>query len=369
MAEEKRSSVKVIIGGIIIILLAGGSYFYLHTVKEQSAKNEASERNKEAAAGVPIRVAQVKPSVGERKMIIPGEVKAFSSVTVYAKISGYLKKITVDKGDDVRQGQLIATIESPETDQNYFAAEADAKNKRTIANRTETLNKKGVISDQEAQQASSDAAAAEASLAALAQLRSYQTIRAPFSGKVTARYADVGSLVQSAASSQPGALPVVTISDVTKLRIYIYLDQKDALYIKEGDSVSIRLPESPDINIPATITRYTGEIDSKTRTLLAEIDLDNRKNLILPGSFVQVALKIKARPFLQIPSDALIMKGPQAFVAVVDEKGILHFKPIDIADNDGRTIQLSTGLEAGETVALGVGDALKEGDKVQVIKK
>jgi membrane fusion protein (multidrug efflux system) len=366
---EKRSPVKVIIGGIIIILIAGGTYFYLQISKENAAKNEANERLKEAAAGVPIHVAQVMPSVGERKMIIPGEVKAFASVTVYAKISGYLKKITVDKGDDVREGQLLATLESPETDQNYFAAEADAKNKRNIATRTEGLHQKGVISDQEAQQATSDAAAAEASLAALAQLRSYETIKAPLSGKVTARYADPGSLVQSAANSQPGALPIVTISDVSKLRIYIYLDQKDALYIKEGDSVSIRLPEQPDINIPATITRYTGEIDSKTRTLMAEIDLDNRKNTMLPGSFVQVAVKIKARPFLQIPSDALVMKGSQAFVAVVDANGILHFKPIDVADNDGRIIQLAGGLQAGETVALGVGDALKEGDKVQVIKK
>ena len=367
MTEEKKSSGKVLISGIIVIVLAGGAYLFLNNAKQQSAKTEADIRSKEAAAGVPIRVAQVGPSIGERKMIIPGEVKAFSSVTVYAKISGYLKKITVDKGDNVREGQLIATIESPETDQNYFAAEADAKNKRSIATRTETLHQKGVISEQETQQATSDAASAEAALASLAQLRSYETIRAPFSGKITARYADPGSLVQSAASSQPGALPVVTISDVTKLRIYIYLDQKDALYIREGDSVSIRLPESPDINIPATITRYTGEIDSKTRTLLAEIDLDNKKNLILPGSFVQVALRIKARPFLQIPSDALIMKGAQAFVATVDTEGILHFKPIDIADNDGRVIQLASGLEAGETVALGVGDALKEGDKVQVI--
>ncbi len=366
---EKKSFAKILIGGIIVVLIAGGGYFLLRSSKEHAVETDSRERVKEAAEGTPVHVGQVIPAGSERTIVIPGEVRSFTSVTLYAKISGYLKKITVDKGDDVREGQVLATIESPETDQNYIAAESEAKNKRSIANRTEQLFKKGVISEQEVQQATSDAATAEASLAAIAQLRSYETIRAPFSGKVTARYADPGSLVQSAASSQPGALPVVTVSDVTKLRIYIYLDQRDASFIKEGDSVSIRLPERPNVNIPATITRYTGEIDQRTRTLLAEIDLVNKNNFLLPGSFVQVSVKLKAQPFLQIPSDALIMKGPVPYVAVVDAQNTAHFKKIDIADNDGRRIQLAGGLEPNETVILGAGDALKEGDKVQVVKK
>jgi RND family efflux transporter MFP subunit len=282
-------------------------------------------------------------------------------------VSGYLKKISVDKGDYVKEGQSIALIESPETDKSYLAAEATAKNKRSISDRDQGLLKQGLISPQDANQAGSDADAAEATLASIAEQRNYETIRAPFSGRVTARFADPGALVQSAINSQTSALPLVTISQENRLRIYIYLDQKDASFVREGDSVQIRLLERPSTKIFATITRYTGEIDPKTRTLLAEIDLDNKDNIILPGSFVQVALKIKAQPLLAMPSDALIVKQNNYFAATVDNGGILHFHKIEIADNDGKVCQIISGVSAGDKLALGVGDALKDGDKVRVI--
>jgi RND family efflux transporter MFP subunit len=352
MAEKntnKQGSGKFFIGGILLIVIAAGFYFYLAHAKESNANADSKERSKEAAQGIVVRTALVTPSTPERILTIPGEVRPYTSVTLYAKISGYLKKINADKGDNVREGQVIATIESPETDRLYQASEASAKNLRSIAKRNQDLLAKALISPQDAEQAIANADAAEETLKSLAAQRAYETMKAPFSGKITARFADAGSLVQSTSNS----VPIVTISDVNKLRIYIYLDQKDASFIKEGDSVSIRLLERPDINIKAAITRYTGEIDSRSRTLLAEIDLDNKNNIILPGSFVQVSLKIKARPLLQMPSDALIIKGKDYFAAVVD---------------DGKTIQIVSGLTAGDQIGLGIGDALKDGDKVQVTK-
>lgn len=371
IAEQptKRSFGKLLIGGILLVVIAGVLYFLLSAAKDSRTKADSDSRSKEAIVGTQVRVSPVMSSASDRTIAIAGEVRAFTSVTLYAKISGYLKRITVDKGDNVKEGQLLATIESPETDRSYQAAESDAKNKRSISKRSQLLLQQGLISPQEAEQASSNADMAEANLSALAQQRSYELIKAPFSGRVTARFADPGALVQSAANSQSSALPIVTISQTNKLRIYIYLDQRDAVFIKEGDSVSIRLPERPNINILATITRYTGEIDSKTRTLLAEIDLDNKKDLILPGSFVQVALKIKAQPFMTIPSNALIVRGKEFAVAVVDASNTLRMKKIEIADNDGRIVQVVSGLSLGDQVILSVSDALKEGDKVQVIKE
>lgn len=366
MIEEKQTKPrynKFFIWGVLIVLLTIGAYLYFNITKGHAIHDDAAERSKEAAAGVWVRVAEVTPSAPQYKITIPGEVRSFTEVTLYAKISGYLKKINVDKGDNVRQGQLIATIESPETDRQYQASEASAKNFRNIANRNQELLKQALISPQDAEQAVSNADAAEATLASLAQLRTYETIKAPFSGRVTARFADAGSLVQSTSNS----VPIATISEVNRLRIYIYLDQKDAGNIKEGDSVHIHLLERPDLNIPARITRYTGEIDPKSRTLLAEIDLDNKNNLILPGSFVQVVINVKAHPYLQIPSEALIIKGKDYLAAVVDSLGILRFRKIEIADNDGKVIRIASGLGAGERIALGIGDALKDGDKIQVI--
>ncbi len=365
----KRSSGKLVIGGILLVVIFGVLYFLLNAAKDNRTKADLDSRSKDASAGTQVRVSPVMSSASERTITIAGEVRAFTSVTLYAKISGYLKRISVDKGDNVKEGQLLATIESPETDRSYQATESDAKNKRSISKRSQVLLQQGLISPQEAEQASSNADMAEANLAALAQQRSYESIKAPFSGKVTARFADPGALVQSAVNSQSSALPIVTISQTNRLRIYIYLDQRDAVFIKEGDSVSIRLPERPTVNIKATITRYTGEIDSKTRTLLAEIDLDNKNELILPGSYVQVALKIKAQPYMTIPSNALIVRGKEFAVAVADATNTLRMKKIEIADNDGKVVQVISGLNLGDQVILSVSDALKEGDKVQVIKE
>ena len=366
MIEEKKikqKSNKFFLAGVILVILAGGAYILMSMSKGHATHDDAALRAKEAAAGVPIRVAEVTPSEPEHFLTIPGEVRPYTTVTLYAKISGYLKKINVDKGDNVREGQFIATLESPETDRIYQATEADAKNKRSIAKRDEELLKQGLIAPQDAEQAVANADAAEATLASLGQQRAYEIIKAPFSGKITARFADAGALVQSTSNS----VPIVTVSQVDRLRIYVYLDQKDATFIREGDSVHIRLLERPGVSIPARVTRYTGEIDQRSRTLLAEIDLDNKNNLILPGSFVQCSIKLAARPYLQMPAEALIIKGKDYFAAVIDTSGILHFHKIEIADNDGKVIQIASGLSAGDKIALGVGDALKEGDKVQLI--
>lgn len=370
MTEGKIStgrSTGFFIGGLVVLMIVIGAFFLFKSGRDETLRSDANERAKQISEGTPVNVGMVIPSSAERTITIPGEVRPFASVTLYAKVSGYLKKIVVDKGDMVKEGQLIASIESPETDRAIQAAEATAKNKRSIANRDQELLKKGLFSQQDAEQAMADADAAEANLQALHEQRNYQTIRAPFSGRVTARFADAGALVQSATSSQTSALPIVTVSQEGKLRIYIYLDQRDATFIREGDSVHIRLLERPGVDIPATITRYTGEIDPKTRTLLAEIDIDNKNDLILPGSFVQVSVRIKAHPLLQMPSSALIVKGPLYYAAVVDDGGILHFKQIQIADNDGKMCQIVSGLSGGERLALGVGDALKDGDKVKAI--
>ena len=367
MIEEKntkRKSGKFFMWGVLAVVLVAGAYLYMSISKGHATHEDAALRSKEAAVGARVRVAEVSPSASQYLLTIPGEVRPYTSVTLYAKISGYLKKINVDKGDNVREGQVVATIESPETDRLYQASEASAKNLRSIAKRSEDLLAKALISPQDAEQAVANADAAENALKSLAEQRAYEIITAPFSGKVTARYADAGALVQSTSNS----VPIVTISEVNRLRIYIYLDQKDATFIREGDSVHIRLLERPDASIPARITRYTGEIDQHSRTLLAEIDLDNKNNLILPGSFAQVVIKVKARPYLQIPADALIIKGKDYYAAVVDSTGILRFRKIEIADNDGKVIQVASGLAAEETIALGIGDALKDGDKVQIIR-
>src|SRR5207253_3116298 len=147
------------------------------------------------------------------------------------------------------------------------------KNKRLDAERARTLVKRDMIAQQDADQAETDAEVAEANVKALATMKAYEVIRAPFAGTVTARYADPGALLQNAANSQTSALPLVTISQTERLRVYAYLDQRDAPFVHVGDGADVRLLERPGVALPGRVSRLSSELDPKTRMMLIEIDL------------------------------------------------------------------------------------------------
>ncbi len=273
----------------------------------------------------------------------------------------------VDKGDVVEKGQLLAVIEAPETTQDYRGAVADAKNKRAVADRPQPLLDKKLISQQEADAAFADADMAEARVQSLGAVAGYQEIRAPFSGMVTARFVDPGALVQSAMTSQTGALPLFTLSRVNQLRVYVYLDQKDAPFIHRGLPVKIFVQERPEVQVDGKITRFSGELDPKTRMLLAEVDVDNKDNVLVAGSFVQVALTVQAASYLQMPVEALVLRQGKDSAAVVTSSNTVTYRPVTIADNDGDNVKVLAGLNKGEMVALNVGNSLDEGARIQPI--
>jgi membrane fusion protein (multidrug efflux system) len=260
-------------------------------------------------------------------------------------------------------------IESPETDKQYQASVADAHNKELIANRAATLVKKEMISQQDADQAAADSAVSKANLEQIGTLKSYEELRAPFSGTITARYADPGALIQNAAASQTSALPLVEVSETSRLRIYIYVDQAHASFVRTGDAVTILDQAQVGFKLPARVTRTSGEIDPKTRTLLVEIDVDNPHNRILAGSFVQAELKLQTPRYVEVPSDALIVRGNQTVVAVITPENTVKFTQVVVVDQTGESARLLTGLEEGERVARNLGERVPEGGKVQVTQK
>jgi RND family efflux transporter MFP subunit len=298
---------------------------------------------------------------------VTGEARPFATVTLYAKVSGYLKQILVDKGDRVNAGQVLAVIESPELDRQYESAVVDAQDKRRDADREKILVEKNLVSQQDADHADAAARESEANAQALKTQKEYEVLRAPFPGTVTARFADPGALVQSAANSQTTALPLVTLSQTDKLRIYVYLDQKNAAFVRVGNRAEISDASRPDVRLAASITRISGELDTKTRTLLAELDVDNRQGTLLAGSFVLVGLKLRTAPAVEIPSEALLMKGEQALVAVVESGNRVMFRPVVVADSDGQAVRLSSGLLDGEQVVLNPGFGISDNDQVQPI--
>jgi len=287
MSIEKRTK-WVYIVGVVGVIAAILGVVLIATSRKAAADREGKERTDEVAKGPRVRVARAQMSPPVRKLELQGEARPFAQATLYAKVSGYLKEMRVDKGDVVKPNQIIAVIEAPEIDRQYEAAQADANYKKANARRAAELAKPGVVSVAEAETQVGVAQVAAAQVATLAQQKSYEVLRAPFAGTVTARYADPGALVQAATGAQTGALPVVTISTPERLRVYVYVPQRDAGYVKVGDKTEVTMPDRGDIRIEGRVARRSSELDPKTRMMLVEIDLDNRDGKIVAGSFVTV---------------------------------------------------------------------------------
>jgi RND family efflux transporter MFP subunit len=348
-----------LLGGAVVLLVIIISWKYY------SFKQEEAARAREIEAGPSVRVAKVTRSPGDHKVNVIGETRPYQTATLYAKVSGYLKSIEVDKGDVVKKGQVLGVIESPETDQAYESALADAKNKNAIARRINTLKAKGLVSEQEADQARSDADMSTARLHSQETEKGYETIRAPFDGTITARFADPGALVQNAATSQTSALPLVTISEIKRLRVDVFIDQREASFVETEAPVEITMSERPGQKILGTVNRISDELDPRTKMMLTEIDIPNSDRSLVAGSFVQVSLRIKSPPYLEVPVESMVLKGDKTYLTMVTPDNHLNYRQVEVIDNDGKELRLLAGVTPGELVALNVGDTIAEGGKVR----
>ena len=364
---QRRGSAWLYLAGVVVVLVASVLACLLFTRQRTHVQAATQQLTTEGQKGPSVQIATAHKVAGSDTLRLIGEARPFQSAIVYAKVSGYMRSISVDKGDSVHANQVMAVIDSPEIDKQYQAAVADAHNKELIANRAATLVKKEMISQQDADQSAADAAVSKANLEQIGELKSYEELRAPFSGTVTARYSDPGALIQNAATSQTSALPLVEISETTRLRIYVYVDQAHAPFVRKGDAVTILDQANPGLKLEARVTRTSGEIDPKTRTLLVENDVDNPHNRILAGSFVQVEVKIQTPRYVEIPADALIVRAGQTFVAVITPDNTVKFTQVAVAEQTGESARLLTGLNEGERVARSLGERVPEGAKIQPV--
>ena len=302
---------------------------------------------------------------GTRVLKLPGDVRPFRQVTLYAKVSGYLRAINVDKGDRVATGQVLGVVESPETDSQEKSIAASRSDKASVASRYQALVGTGVVSQQDMDKANTDLQTASADLARVQALKGYETIRAPFAGVVTARYVDAGALLAAATGSTSNVQPLVDVADIRTVRIYVYIGQTEAPYVRQGDVVHITPQERGDLNVEARVTRISRALEPHTRTMLAEIDLANSKDLFFPGVFVDVTMSIKLPASIVIPADAVILREGVQQVAVV-ENSTLHFRTVRVGDNDGHLVRVYHGLAAGDVVGLHVGDEIVDGTRVDI---
>lgn len=359
-------------GGLLALALAAG------LLPRLSAK-EALHKQVEELNVTAVAVIRPKPGAAAQDLVLPGNVEAFLETPIYARTSGYLKRWHVDIGSRVRAGQLLAEIEAPEVDDQLQQARADvatAQANYEVANKTATrwteLSQSGMVSKQDADQANGTMRArlaavesAKFNVARLEKLQSFQRIYAPFDGVVTSRNVDVGALID-AGGGQGRAL--FHLAAANRLRVYVQVPQIYSRVAVPGVETELVLSEFPNRRFPAKLVRTSGTIDRETRTMLAEIDVDNRSGELLPGAYAQVHLKLHAdRPALVLPVNTLLFRPEGTQVAVVGSDQRVLLKTVTLGRDFGTEVEVAEGLDATDAVILNPSDSISGGTKVRVV--
>jgi RND family efflux transporter MFP subunit len=338
---------------------------------------------RDSSAGAVSTVSVIHPSItgATSEIELPGNTQAFDDTPIYARTSGYLQKWYVDIGQHVTKGELMATIETPELDEQLQVARADLKSAQadlnlanTTSERYQNLLKSDSVSKQETDVAVSGAAAkraaveaAEANVRRLEQLQSFEKIYAPYSGIVTQRNTNIGDLINSGSSTTSNtAKELFRIASVNELRIFVAVPEVYAPDIHNGDTATLTLDEYPGQTFTGIVARNSGAIDSGSRTLNVEVDEDNRDGKLLPGAYVFVHFKIPQQSReLSVPSNTLLFRSQGLQVGIV-RNGHVHLQHVTIGKDNGRSVEISTGLSADDQVILDPSDSLAEGQPVSI---
>ena len=353
------------IGTVILVLVAVIGVLALAFSRRAAEANERQQRAVAQENGPVVRLAPVELSSAERTLAIPGEVRGWNQATLYAKVAGYVREVKVDKGTRIKKGDLLAQLESPETDQQVLGARADLQLKLVQAERARKLRPQGFIAQQDLDNAESALSVSRATLQQLLATQSYEQVRAPFDGVVTARYVDPGALVAAGTASNQAVQPLFDVADMRTVRVQVYVGQDDASDLRPGVPVSISLPDDPGHPIEAKVSRTAQGLDTRTRTMLVEVDVANEPARLYPGSYVNVRLRFPGRRTPLIPGDALAWRGDVVYVARLDPDNRVKFVRIQPGEDNGRQIQVLSGLQGGEQVVLNPSAELSDGDRVQ----
>jgi len=325
-------------------------------------------------------VAVVTPTRGapQEEIVLPGTIQAFTDAPIYARTNGYLKRWHVDIGARVQAGQLLAEIDTPELDQQLLQARADlataqanARLAQTTAERYRDLIQSDSVSRQDLDNANGNLEAREAAVESaranvkrLEQLQAFRRIEAPFAGVITARNTDIGALIDSGSNAKE----LFHVAAVNKLRVFVNVPQVYSRAARAGLSADLTLKEFPGRRFTGTLARTANAIEVASRTLLTEIDVDNPRNELLPGSYAEVHIKLPtATTTLQLPVDALIFKGDGLQVATVDAQNRVALLTVTSGRDFGDMVEVLSGLSGGERVISNPPDSLSPGDTVRVV--
>ena len=364
-----RNGKTILIAAIIVIAVI--AFIIWH---------RAARPAEEAARVVTVAVAKVTREDLFNDVTVPAEFRPYVEVELHAKVSGYVEKMNVDFGDKVKAGQLLATIEVPELQDQLHSAvamqekeEVDYTNANLIYTRLQSVNQQhsNLVAQQELDTAQSKSSAATAAIAAArAEVAKYQTlvkytqITAPFDGVVTKRYADPGTLIQAGTSSDQ-TLSLLRVSDNYHLRLDFPIS---VMYVKDihvGDRVEVRVDSLNGRTNTGVISRTTDKVNADTRTMTVEVEVDNPKLEIVPGMYASVALKVeKHAQALAVPVQAVGgEKNPTVYV--VNENSEIESRPVKLGMETAEKYEVISGLKEGEAVMIGNRSLVHPGQKVE----
>jgi RND family efflux transporter MFP subunit len=336
-----------------------------------------------AAASAAPMVIVVHPASGNLsdEIDLPGNTQAYNDTAIYARTSGYVKHWSVDIGDHVKRGQLLATIETPELDQQLEQARADLTNAEAnlkiadiTATRWQNLLKSKSVSQQETDQAVSDLSSKQALVASskanvdrLTQLQSFERVTAPFDGVITARNTDIGALIQSGDNTTPKEL--FHLASIQTLRVYIPVPEIYAPSVKSGEKVEVTIDAFPKEMFEGAVVRNSDAIDLTSRTLNVEVDMKNPAGRLFPGAYAFVHFKVPSGDgTVTIPTNALLFRSEGLRASVVKD-GRVKLTPITIGRDYGNSVEVVSGLSLTDAVIINPSDSLIDGAAVRTREK
>jgi membrane fusion protein (multidrug efflux system) len=330
-------------------------------------------------------VVVIQPQRGDivSSITLPGDLVGLYQSTLYAKVTGYLKSISVDKGDWVKEGQVLAVIEVPELQERLARSRADLEVQHLTYQRLEQVWKSDprLVARQDVDIAQGKYLEAKAGADELEAMASYTKIVAPFAGVITGRFVDPGALIKAGgeqATSAPdqgsahpsgGTSPVLSLAMIDTMRTYVYVPQGEIASIRRGMLAKLTLQDLPGHSFDGVVARYSNSLDLGTRTMLTEIDLRNARHDLYPGMYANVTLELERhRDALELPESAIGESSDGKYVMVAQD-GKLRKQEVTLGINNGKSAEIVSGLGGGESVVVNLDPSIVPDEAVTIVQQ
>jgi len=357
------------VGWTITVVLLVVVTAALVLARELRVRRDADRLEQDLAQGRRVLVTRPNALPPTRALTVPATIRGFVETPIFAKIPGYLRSIAVDKGDLVTEGQVMAVLESPEIDQQVADARANYELQQLTNTRNQELFQQGIVARQMADEARGAMLRAKAALEQMQATQAYETIRAPYTGIIVARNVDPGALVPQVTTTNSNGTPILLLATISPVRVYADVPQSSTPFIQEGDPAVITVNEYPGREFKGTVARRADALQPATRTMLVEVDVpnDDADHRLYGGMYAQIAFTVALRGGVpQVPADALVFRSGKVYVPVVHDNR-LTLAEVVLGYDDGRLVEVTSGVGPDDLIALNVGQAVHDGEVVQAI--